>query len=496
MSHNWVLNSNNYHYFNYLLSICSDFLKDKSTDLNEPFSGVTVKEMANRFKSVDLNSAPLNADDFLSELKHLYLNDAVYFNSPNYMAHLMCPVAYPAVVAELTMAAINTSMDTWDQSAGGTLIEQKIIDWVCNRVGFEKTANQVPDGVFTSGGTQSNFMALLLARDNYCLNHLNGHSVQMDGMPSNWRKFRILASEVSHFSVQKAAAKMGLGYNSVIPVKVGETFEIDAIDFEQKIKECVDNDLIVIAAVATVGTTDYGSIDPLNEMARMCRKYNIWLHADAAYGGGLILSNKYRNLINGIENADSITLDFHKSFLQPASSSALIVKNFKTLSCVTHHADYLNPLSEQKAGTPNLVTKSLQTTRRFDALKLWFTLRIMGWEEVGRIFDDVIDLSMTVYNKHVDDPCLEFLHKPNMSTLVFRFVSPNLSAEQHNDINYFIQKAVLGSGKSIIASTKYKGVFYLKFTFLNPNTQLEDVDNVIELIKEFSKQWEVKNQCA
>ena len=173
---------------------------------------------------------------------------------------------------------------------------------------------------------------------------------------------------------------------------------------------------VPMAVVATAGTTDFGSIDPLEPIADACAEAGVWLHVDAAYGGGLLVSRR-REALAGLERADSVTVDFHKAFFQPISSSAVVVRDGATLRHVTHHADYLNP---ERATVPNQVDKSLQTTRRFDALKLWLTLRILGAEAVGALFDGVIDLAASAYELLDADPRFEVVTRPELSTLVFR----------------------------------------------------------------------------
>ena len=133
------------------------------TGVEKPFSGILPHELAAEFSDVDLDRPLGNNDDALAELSQLYLRDAVWFHHPKYLAHLNCPVVLPSLMAEQIMAAVNSSVDTWDQSAGGTLIEQKVIDWTLGRIGLPAGS----DGIFTSGGTQSNLMAMLLARDSW-----------------------------------------------------------------------------------------------------------------------------------------------------------------------------------------------------------------------------------------------------------------------------------------------------------------------------------------
>jgi len=142
--------------------------------VEKPFSGILPHELADEFRSVDLNSPLGNNEAALAELSQLYLRDAVWFHHPKYVAHLNCPVVLPSLMAEQVMAAVNSSVDTWDQSAGGTLIEQKVIDWTLERIGLPAAA----DGIFTSGGTQSNLMAMLLARDSWCEAHYPGHLIK------------------------------------------------------------------------------------------------------------------------------------------------------------------------------------------------------------------------------------------------------------------------------------------------------------------------------
>ena len=165
---------------------------------------------------------------------------------------------------------------------------------------------------------------------------------------------------------------------------------------EAALQGCLDDDLVPMAVVATAGTTDFGAIDPLRRIAGVCDRFGVWLHVDGAYGGGLLASRRRRHLLDGIELADSVTIDFHKTWFLPVSASAVVVRDGRSLRHVTHHADYLNP----KATTdPNQVDKSLQTTRRFDALKLWMTLRIMGPDCVGDYFDAAIDLAQQVHEE-------------------------------------------------------------------------------------------------
>ncbi|MER7516026.1 aspartate aminotransferase family protein [Streptomyces sp. NPDC126499] len=437
-----------------------------------PFTGVTPAELAPVVDAVDLDRPLGDASAALDELEDVYLRDAVYFHHPRYLAHLNCPVVIPAVLGEAVLSAVNSSLDTWDQSAGGTLIERKLIDWTAGRIGLGPLA----DGVFTSGGTQSNLQALLLAREETGTKDLS--------------KLRIFSSECSHFSVQKSATLLGLGADAVISVPVDRHRRMQSVVLAAELETCRAEGLVPMAIVATAGTTDFGSIDPLPEIAALAAEYGAWMHVDAAYGCGLLASPTRRHLLDGIEQADSVTVDYHKSFFQPVSSSAVLVRDGSTLRHATYHADYLNPRRTVAEQIPNQVDKSLQTTRRFDALKLWMTLRVMGADGVGELFDEVCDLARAGFELLAADPRYDVVVEPQLSTLVYRYIPESVTSPAEIDrANLYARKALFASGEAAVAGTKVDGKQYLKFTLLNPETTVADIAAVLDLIAGHAEQY-------
>lgn len=421
-----------------------------------PFSGAQPEDLRAEIDAIDLDRPLKSLGTALDEVERLYLDDAVWFHHPRYLAHLNCPVAIPALLAETIIAPVNSSLDTYDQSGGGTLIERRLIDWTAARIGFDPDA---ADGVFTSGGTQSNLQALHVARDEA-------------GAP--YDRLKVFVSAVGHFSVAKGARLLGLADDAVVAVPVDERKRMrpDALAAALAAARAAGD--VPMAVVATAGTTDFGSIDPLGPIADLCAEHGTWLHVDAAYGCGLLVSPTRRALLAGIERADSVTVDFHKAFFQPVSSSAVVVRAARTLGHVTHHADYLNP---ETSTTPNQVDKSLQTTRRFDALKLWVTLRMLGADRIGELFDEVCDRAAEAHALLDADPRFEVCVAPALSTLVFRHPGGD-------EANRQAREALLASGAAIVAQTKVDGEQWLKFTLLNPETTIDDIAAVADLIAE------------
>ncbi|MFE7783526.1 pyridoxal phosphate-dependent decarboxylase family protein [Streptomyces nigrescens] len=452
----------------------------KIAGTTRPFTGITVDGLTPTVSGVDLDAPLHDAAAALDELEEVYLRDAVYFHHPRYLAHLNCPVVIPALVGEAVLSAVNSSLDTWDQSAGGTLIERRLIDWTAERIGLGEAA----DGIFTSGGSQSNLQAMLLARDEACRRELTREGATDARLTDVLPRLRILTSECSHFSIRKSATLLGMGAEAVITVPSDENKRMRTDELAAQLARCERDGLIPMAVVATAGTTDFGSIDPLPEIAGLCAGYGAWMHVDAAYGCGLLVSRR-RDLLSGIERADSVTVDYHKSFFQPVSSSAILVRDRATLKHVTYHADYLNPRRMVEQRIPNQVDKSIQTTRRFDALKLWLTLRIMGAQAVGELFDEVIDRAADAWKLLHDDPRFDVVVEPRLSTLVFRYVpTTDQDPELSDRVNLHAREALFASGEAIVASTVVDGRHYLKFTLLNPETTLEDIATVLDLIAE------------
>ncbi|MGW3682539.1 lysine decarboxylase DesA [Streptomyces prasinus] len=444
----------------------------KLATTRRPFTGVTVDALAPVIERIDLDRPLHDTTAALDELEDVYLRDAVYFHHPRYLAHLNCPVVIPAVLGEAVLSAVNSSLDTWDQSAGGTLIERKLIDWTTARIGLGAAA----DGVFTSGGTQSNLQALLLARE--------------EAKTRDLSKLCVLTSEVSHFSVQKSAKLLGLGPDAVVSVPVDHDQRMQTVALARELARCAEDGRVPMAVVATAGSTDFGSIDPLPGIAELCAQYGVWMHVDAAYGCGLLASLKHRDRIDGIEHADSVTVDYHKSFFQPVSSSAVLVRDAATLRHATYHAEYLNPRRMVTERIPNQVDKSLQTTRRFDALKLWMTLRVMGADGIGRLFDEVCDLARDGWRLLAADPRFDVVVEPSLSTLVFRYVPAAITDPASVDrANLYARKALFASGDAVVAGTKVAGRHYLKFTLLNPETTTADITAVLDLIAGHAEQY-------
>ncbi|MBF0657862.1 aspartate aminotransferase family protein [Psychrobacter sp. NG25] len=424
-------------------------------------------------------------DTILADIQSKFLPSCVSTANANCLAHLHPPTLVIGQIAEMIIAATNQSMDSWNQSPAATYIEKDLIHWLCQRCGFDDISGALFDeqtvhnagGVFTSGGTQSNLMGLLLARNRFY--KAKGVDVQKDGLMGQ-SVGKILCSDQAHFSIEKNAALLGLGQKSVIKVATDASGAMLMSDLQHQIDKLgADN---VMAIIATAGTTDLGAIDPLMTIGKICRDSQIWLHVDAAWGGALLLSQRYQHLIEGLNQADSITLDFHKHFFLPISCGAFLLRDNRNFESIRHHSEYLNSADDEQDNIPNLVTYSLQTTRRFDALKLWMALDLLGTDDYAALIDNCLDTAKQAAQLIDANENFVLVHEPIISSVLFYFTPKDttLSDEQLAQLNRHIAQALLVNNIANVATTQFEQRLCLKFTILNPNTQINDIADIIE----------------
>ena len=439
------------------------------------FSGIDPYDLRKKVNS--LGFLPAEGKGFeavLKETEKEILPHLLRTWSTKYMPHLHSPVLTETICSELIIACFNDSMDSWDQGPAATELEESMVHGLLELYGFPDSG----DGCFTSGGSQSNISAIIAARDWYCQKRF-GWDVKMNGLPPEYSKLRIYTSEISHFSMDKASHILGMGYQAVRKIPVDSKCRVDMDAFARMLEEDVKSGLYPFCAVATFGTTDFGSIDDAEGMRKLCDRYGMHLHADAAYGSGLIMSQTYKDRLSGISLCDSITVDFHKMFLLPISCSAILVKDAELLKCFELHADYLNREEDEEDGYINLVGKSMQTTRRFDALKVFMAFQTRGADGFSRIIDTAVGNASYFYGRISEDPDFIAPVEPELSSVVF-------TLKAGDEVNKKVRRALLAEG-TVIGQTVMDGRVMLKFTLLNPNLGHDRIDEIIARIKQLGK---------
>ena len=408
------------------------------------------------------------------------ISNSVAVSDAGTIAHLHCPPLLASLAAEVVISALNQSMDSFDQAPIATIVEQKLAKWLCAQAGLPAIA----DGTFTAGGSQSNYMGLLLARDAFLKKQWNWPA-QERGLHPEAGRLRILCSEVAHFTVEKSAAQLGLGTDAVVRVACDDQFRMSPMALREQIKQLQAQGLLPMAIVATAGTTDFGSIDPIADIAGIARQARSWLHVDAAYGGALLFSPTQRGRLAGLEIADSVSIDFHKLFWQTIPCSVFLVADAQHFDLIKMHADYLNPEAHEAAGIPDLVTKSVLTSRRFDALKLWISFQTLGREKLAQMIDRTISLANHAAEIIRRNPRLELMCEPQLSTVVFR-VLPASAGIDSDQLSTTIRQQLFHTGRAVIGHTRVRNHPCLKFTCMNPAARESDIEALVEEILRLS----------
>lgn len=454
----------------------------------KPYAG-TSPSVLNRL-AADLDFFPVEGSslpDVLKRTRHLMLEHNVAVTHPHCVAHLQSPPFIAALAAEMVLNAFHVSMDSWDQGPGPVALEQAMCEALCRRYGFDEQA----DAVFTGGGTMSNFMGLLLARDHYSQQACHWN-VQQQGLPPEADRFRIVCSEYAHFTVAQSASLLGLGAHAVVKVPAVDFVE-SAEAVEQVIIGLREQGLLPIAYVTTAGTTDFGAIGNLTALAAIARAHGLWFHVDAAYGGALMFSDTHRHRLEGLELADSVTVDFHKLFYVPSSCGVFLLRNRRHFDYIRLHAEYLNPEDNAAHGILDLVYKSIQTTRRFDALKPLLALQHVGTRAFGQMLDHTIALTQLVSEWLATDERFALAHQPTLNAIVFRYVpAAPLMPTEADQLNKQLKLKMLLSGEAIIGQTSAHGRTCLKFTLLNPATEPASIAQLLENIKMVGEQLETE----
>ncbi|MFE4454898.1 pyridoxal phosphate-dependent decarboxylase family protein [Streptomyces sp. NPDC056796] len=366
---------------------------------------------------------------------------------PHCAAHLHTPPLALAAAADLAASALNPSMDSWDQAPAASALEAALTTALATEV-YPHTPK--PDSLITTGGTEANQLALLLARERH-------------------GPVQTICAANAHHSITRAAWLLGLPTPVVIPAPTG------VMDLTALRDALLRNDGPLLVA-ATAGTTDTGRIDPLTDIADLTTTHGAELHIDAAYGGPLLFSPTHRHHLRSLHRAHSVTLDLHKLGWQPASAGILAVPDHHYLDVLHHHAPYLNADDDTDAGLPDLLGRSLRTTRRPDALKIAVTLQALGRNGLADLIDRTVASAHHLADLVDAHPALELHDHPTISTVLFR--------PTHTDDTTVatIRRTLLDQGHAVLGRARADDRLWLKATLLNPHTTPDDLQRLLTLV--------------
>ncbi len=400
---------------------------------------------------------------------------------------LFNPAPLPvAALAELPVAFLNQSVDAWKAAPAATHVEIRVIRWINDLIGFGPRAF----GVFTSGGGLANTIALKMARDRAL-----GITTRRTGLPSGaFGRLRVYASDQAHFSIARSLDLLGLGEGALVRIPSDREMKLRPDLLTAAIARDRGRGLWPMAVVATAGTTNTGNIDPLQGIARVARKERLHYHVDAAYGGGLLFSERYRRRLRGLSLADTATIDPHKWLFQPFSLGGLFVADARVLSSSFRtEPDYLRKDLEPEPNRLDFYHYSLEGSRRFRGLKLWFTLKTLGRSGLGALVDRTMEVAHHLDREIRRQTCFESFRSPvELASVCFRYLPPwarPLAAASRsrpsirarlNRVQIMIQQAVERGGFAWFPTIVLDGAVHFRFGVFNYLTTPEDVDAVLK----------------
>jgi len=420
---------------------------------------------------ITIPDSPMGLEHIFDELKNI-IELSMNPSHPGYIGHMDSMPTTMSIMGDMISTALNNNMLSIEMSPMLSNLEYSITKAIAGLFGLGENAG----GVLVSGGSLANLQALTVAR-NHAFKSVKQGIVGLNFKPV------ILSSEVAHTSLQKAAMILGLGIDAVISVKTNENSQLDVSDLVTKIEKCKLENKYPFCVVATAGTTVTGSIDNLIEINKIAKEYGLWFHVDAAYGGGLVLSDKYRKLIEGIEFADSITFNPQK-LLYIAKTCAMVL--FRDIRLLDEDFRISAPYMKEIQSV-NLGEISVQGTRHADILKFWLSLQHIGKDGYNELINKNMKLTQYVMSHIHERPDIVVTNIPQTNIICFRGTPSWLTEDKWDDWNTKLQNYLLSAASIFVSLPMYRGYRWLRVVLLNPYTDESVIDNLFEKIDDFIK---------
>ncbi len=380
------------------------------------------------------------------------IEKSTHLHHPRYMGHQVTPPLPITAIASMLSGLINNGMAVYEMGLVSNPLERILSELLAKRIGFDKNAS----GLLTSGGTLANLTALLAAR-------ATKTDVWEDGYAE---KLAVMVSEEAHYCIDRAARIMGMGSEGIIKVPTNDKLQIRTDLLEKYYQEATKKGFKVICIVGSACSTSTGSYDNLEEIALFAQKHNLWFHADGAHGGAVVFSEKYKHKVAGMEQADSVVIDWHKMLMTPALATALIFKRdedaFKTFQ---QKAQYLWANQHSKDWF-NSGKRTFECTKLMMSVKIYSILKAHGEQIFGENVDYLYNLGQTFAEMVKSRPNFELAIEPESNIVCFRLT--NTVAKDLNELNSCIRKQLLQDGKFYIVQTSLGENIYLRVSLMNP----------------------------
>ncbi len=416
---------------------------------------------------------PSQAEEVLDFVLEKVMTQSTIVSHPKAYSFVPGPSNYISAMADTLATGFNVFSGGWAASPAAAELEIITIQWLLKIYGFPAKKG---GGIFTSGGSMANLTAIVTARNIKC--------------GDDFSKAVIYLSDQAHSSNIKAIRILGFKKNQIRIIPTNLEFEFSINKLKNAIAKDKLKGLQPFCIIATAGTTNTGTVDPLSKIATICKKENLWFHIDGAYGGAAILSKEGKKMLKGIEKADSLTVDPHKWFYQPYEMGCLLVRNHNYLKgTFTEKPEYLRDV-EGNQSEINFYDHGVQLTRRFRALKFYMSIKTFGLKEFRNAVSYSIRLAEQVEELLRESPNWEVISPATLAVINFRYnpIAANLSAKQLDALNEYISKKVMESREALLVTTVLHNQVVLRMCLINPRTTLQDVKETLNLCATFANE--------
>lgn len=445
---------------------------DMIVDHHQALPGKSATSVARRDSLEELLREPpprdgLDPEEVLATVERDVLSNIMYCTHPRHFAWVPGPGNFVSVLADALASGVNVCPGTWLESSGPSQIELITTEWLIELCGLPETAG----GVFVSGGSIANLTGLVAARQMKLGGDMRDAVIYSSDQAhsSNWKNIRILGFQPDQ--------------TRLIPVDDGLRLDVAALT------AAVDADRRAgrrpFCVIATAGTTNTGTVDPLNAIADLCEAQELWMHVDGAYGAAAVLTERGRGLLEGMERAHSLVLDPHKWLFQPFDIGCCLVRDVRWLEeSFSEHPEYLQDTRDKMdmSREVNFCDRGVQLTRAFRALKLWMSIKVFGLERFRLAIDRGFDNAARAQQLLEDHGAFEIATPAQLGVVTFRYRPRDAGGHDLDQLTRRILDGIVADGHAMLTTTVIRGQTVLRLCTINPRTTDEDIRSTIDMI--------------
>lgn len=424
-----------------------------------------------KLKNIGIPQEGRPVDDVVREMADEIFKYRHKVNHPRYLGFVPGPASSLSWLGEVMTSAYNLHAGSWMNCPAANCIEQELLGWFCKQAGY--TGN--PGGIFVSGGSMANMTALIAARNKV--------------LPDDKQHLGVAyVSDQTHSSVVKALRLMGVTDGRIRIIPTDSHFRMDMEQLKCVVRSDINAKRIPFVVIASAGSTNTGSIDPLEEISDVCKKYGMWMHVDGAYGASILLTKKYKHLLKGIEHSDSLSWDAHKWLFQTYGCGMTLVKDKKNLqSSFSTNPEYLRDLASRN-GHGNAWDMGIELTRPARGLRLWLTMQVLGCDVLSDAIDHGCKIAEYAERELKKEKDIEIISSAQLAILTYRYAPRHLSEEEKDELNQQISKKMLENGYAGIFTTQLNGKKVLRICAIHPDTTECDIIHTVTLMGQYYRE--------